>query len=84
LDAIGSECHPDPAPNPEEQARFSQRQMRLLALLQALPAQDQQCLRLRAEGLRYREIAEVLGVSLGSVSASLTRSLERMGRVDGR
>jgi RNA polymerase sigma-70 factor (ECF subfamily) len=70
--------------NPEEHALFSQRRTRLLAVLQALPDQDQKCLRLRAEGLRYREIAEVLGLSLGSVSASLTRSLNRLGRAGER
>jgi RNA polymerase sigma-70 factor (ECF subfamily) len=84
LDRSLAEFHLDSRPNPEEQASFSQRQTRLLAVLRALPAQDQHCLRLRAEGLRYREIAEVLGRSLGSISASLARSLARLGRADGR
>ena len=84
LGASQSEVYPDPAPTPEEQTAFSQRQLRLLAVLQALPAQDQRCLRLRAEGLRYREIADVLGMSLGSVSASLARSLARLERMDAR
>ncbi len=79
--ASDAEVHPDPALNPEEQATFNQRQTRLLATLQVLPPQDQSCLRLRAEGLRYREISDVLGMSLGSVAASLARSLERLGRV---
>ncbi len=70
----------DEAANPEEQALANQRQARLLAVLQSLPDQDQKCLRLRAEGFRYREIAEVLGISLGSISASLARSLVRLGR----
>jgi len=73
----------DPRPNPEEQASNRQRRQRLLAVLEALPDQDQQCLRLRAEGLRYREIADVLGMSLGSISASLARSLARLSRADG-
>ena len=77
------EVHLDPSPDPEQQATFNQRQSRLLAALQALPAQDQHCLRLRAEGLRYREIAEVLGMSLGSISASLARSLARLARSTG-
>jgi RNA polymerase sigma-70 factor (ECF subfamily) len=80
LSAEGSENHIDGAANPEEQAAANQRQVRLLAVLQSLPEQDQNCLRLRAEGLRYREIAEVLGISLGSISASLARSLVRLGR----
>jgi RNA polymerase sigma-70 factor (ECF subfamily) len=79
-----AEKHPDPSPNPEEEAWFAQRRRRLLAVVDALSEEDQGCLWLRAEGLRYREIAAVLGISLGSVSISLTRSLARMIRADGR
>jgi RNA polymerase sigma-70 factor (ECF subfamily) len=53
-------------------------------VLRALPLNDQLCLRLRAEGLTYRGIAQVVGISLGSVSASLTRSLLRVQAMDGR
>jgi RNA polymerase sigma-70 factor (ECF subfamily) len=74
---------PDPAENPEEQLLSSQRQKRLQAVLRALPEHDQWCLSLRAEGLRYREIAEVLDMSLAAVSASLGRSLARLSRADG-
>jgi RNA polymerase sigma-70 factor (ECF subfamily) len=74
----------DPSPNPEEHLSSAQRQRRLLAVVEALPEADQGCLRLRAEGLRYREIASVLGMSLGAVSISLTRSLARLTRADGR
>jgi RNA polymerase sigma-70 factor (ECF subfamily) len=73
----------DRNPNPEEELRIRQRQARLLAVVRALPEQDQSCLYLRAEGLRYREIAEALGISLGSVAGSLARSLARLGRADG-
>ncbi len=74
----------DPSPSPEEQVLLVQRQRRLLAVLHALPEEDQCCLRLRAEGLRYREIASVLGISLGAVSLSLAGSLARLIRADGR
>ena len=74
----------DPSPDPEEQLSSAQRRHRLLAVVHALPEADQGCLRLRAEGLRYREIAAVLGMSLGAVSISLTRSLARLIRADGR
>jgi RNA polymerase sigma-70 factor, ECF subfamily len=74
----------DPTPDPEEQLSSAQRRYRLLAVVHALPEVDQGCLRLRAEGLRYREIAAVLGMSLGAVSISLTRSLARLIRADGR
>ena len=73
----------DPAPDPEEQMVRSERRKHLLAVLRALPEQDRACLYLRAEGLRYREIADVLEMSLGSVSISLTRSLARLQRADG-
>jgi RNA polymerase sigma-70 factor, ECF subfamily len=73
----------DRSPNPEEQLQSELRQKRLLAVVQALPEQDQSCLCMRAEGLRYREIAEALGISLGSVAASLARSLAKLGRADG-
>lgn len=75
---------PDPSPNPEEQLSSAQRRRGLMAVVRALPEADQDCLKLRAEGLRYREIAAVLGISLGSVSISLTRSLARLVRADGR
>jgi len=76
--AIYAENELDPSPNPEEQMLSKERQSRVWALLQILPEQDRCCLYLRAEGLRYREIAHVLGISLGTVSASLTRSLARL------
>ncbi len=74
----------DPSPSPEEQVWLAQRRRRLLAVVHALPLEDQCCLRLRAEGLRYREVAAALGISLGAVSMSLTRSLARLMRADGR
>lgn len=74
------EQHRDPTPNPEEQAVTAQRQRRLLAIVEALPEQDRWCLYLRSEGLRYREIARTVGISLGSVSISLSRSFARLMR----
>jgi len=74
---------PDLGPNPENALAMKQRLARLLAVVAALPEQDRCCLHLRAEGLRYREIAAVLGISLGSVAFALGRSLERLRRADG-
>jgi RNA polymerase sigma-70 factor (ECF subfamily) len=76
--------HHDPGPSPEERVFLEQRRRRLLSVVQALPDQDQYCLYLRAEGLRYREIAEILDVSLGSVSKSLTRAIQRLSNADYR
>ena len=74
----------DRALDPEQQLVTNQRQVRLASVLQALPEQDRRCLSLRAEGLTYREIAQVLEMSLGSVSLSLGRSLARFARADQR
>jgi RNA polymerase sigma-70 factor, ECF subfamily len=63
---------------------FGEQHARLQAALHALPLDDQLCLRLRSEGLRYREIAKIVGMSLGSVSASLSRSLARLEQADRR
>lgn len=73
----------DQSPGPEEAASARQRQERLLAVVRALPEQDQFCLSLRAEGLRYREIAEVLGMSLGAVANSIEKSMVRLMRSEG-
>ncbi len=70
----------DPAPNPEDQMLTNQIRQRALQVAKALPEQDRRCLFLRAEGLRYREIAGILDMSLGAVSLSLTRSLARIAR----
>lgn len=84
LEAGDDELVTDPCPNPEDEMAMSQARQRLLSVVRALPAQDRQCIFLRAEGLRYREIAEILDMSLGAVSLSLTRSLGRIARVAER
>jgi RNA polymerase sigma-70 factor (ECF subfamily) len=74
----------DSAGNPEQALASVQRHERLLRVLCALPEQDRRCLRLRAEGFRYREIAELTGLSLGAVAKSLARSMVRMENADER
>jgi RNA polymerase sigma-70 factor (ECF subfamily) len=83
-DAVPEALAIDQSPNPEALAARSQTRRHLRAVLDALPEQDSRCLRLRAEGLRFREIAQVLGVSVGAVSLSLTRSLARLARAAKR
>ncbi len=74
----------DQGASPERALIDDQAQTHILSAVEALGELDRRCLLLRAEGLRYREIAEVLGISLGSVSASLTRSLVRIARTAER
>ncbi len=70
------------APGPEERYASRQRRVRLAAALNALPARERRCLQLRAEGLRYREIGRVLGLSLGTVANTMAQALARLRRVD--
>jgi len=70
----------DRAPNPEDLYARHELSERLLAVVRSLPEMDRYCILLRAEGLRYREIAATLGISLGAVALSLSRSLARIAR----
>lgn len=74
----------DAMPTPEAQVMFSERQQRLRAVVRALPESDRACLQLRADGCRYREIASIVGISLGSVAASLARTFDKLQRMDAR
>jgi RNA polymerase sigma-70 factor, ECF subfamily len=73
-----------PADTPEEVLVRANSEERIQAVIKALPEQDRRCLYLRAEGLRYREIAEALGVSLGSVANSLERAIGKLSRARGQ
>ena len=69
---------PPATPTPEEQAITRQTKARVAAAIRALPEQERVCLALRAEGLRYREIAGVLGISLGGVALAMERAVGRL------
>ena len=73
--AIAHHTRIDASPNPEERLAEIERLQSIRAVLPTLPARDRRCLYLRAEGLRYRDIAKVLGLSLGGVAKSLARSI---------
>jgi RNA polymerase sigma-70 factor (ECF subfamily) len=62
----------------DEQDR--QRKAWLALALRRLSPQERLCLQLRIEGLRYREIAEILGVGISTVESALVRALHKMAR----
>jgi RNA polymerase sigma-70 factor (ECF subfamily) len=64
--------------NPEERLAETERQQRLIRILRSMPERDQRCIYLRAEGLCYRDIAKILGVSLGAVAKSVARAVARL------
>ena len=72
----------DLAPAVDEALEFEQSHQRLQAILKVLPERDRLCLTLRADGMRYRDIAQTLGMSLGAVSLSISRALARMERAE--
>lgn len=66
--------------DPERRLLHRERRRRLAGALGELSAQERQCLALRAEGLRYREIAEMLGISYAAVVDSLRRGIAKLAR----
>ena len=67
------------APPPEHAAVGRERRDALADLLQELPLEQRQVLVLREmEGLSYRELADVLGVPVGTVTSRLIRGRERL------
>ena len=65
----------DPAPSPEQQVLFEERMRRFEQTFAQLTPKQRQCVLLRAEGFRYREIAISLGVSVQRVGELLQRSI---------
>ncbi len=54
------------------------RRERVHIALRELSPQQRECLALRAEGFRYREIAQILGISLSTVAQSLRRGIKKL------
>jgi RNA polymerase sigma-70 factor (ECF subfamily) len=71
----------DPEGSPEDQAIRSERMRRLERAIEILTPPQRECVLLRASGLRYREIAEVLGVSVSSVGEMVQRAAARLNEV---
>lgn len=67
------------APDPLDALLDRERYRQVLDELHAMPSQMRQCVSLRLfQGLRYREIARALGVSLDSVRVQLARGRRRL------
>ena len=69
------ETHCDPQPDVERNILVREEQQRLLA---SLSPQERRCMELRTEGLRYREIAEVLGIRIPTVQTILGRAVQKL------
>ncbi len=69
---------PSSAESPERKLLDRERMNRIVKALEDLSPQQRNCLYLRSEGLRYREIAEVLGISISTVNEFLRRGITRL------
>ncbi len=77
LDVSESGC-PDTGPGPEQAVLQAETNRLLSAGMTRLSAQEQQCLLLRSEGLRYREIAEALNIRVSTVATFVTRAVRKL------
>jgi RNA polymerase sigma-70 factor (ECF subfamily) len=75
------ETLPDPGADPETQMLEQGEVQALQKVIASLTSQQQVCLHLRAEGMRYREIAKILGVSVPTVSIWIRRVIEEAKKV---
>jgi RNA polymerase sigma-70 factor (ECF subfamily) len=66
------------SPDPEYLAIENQRRDRIAGAISRLSEQQRQCMTLRTEGFRHREIAEILGVSESTVAENLRRGVLRL------
>jgi RNA polymerase sigma-70 factor (ECF subfamily) len=73
-----SEVGKDQAPSPEELLINKERFARVGRELGSLSPLQWQCLRLRMEGLGYREIGEALGMRSTAVGQSLHRAIRKL------
>ena len=70
---------PSPGPSQEEEVVRSERSKALHAALKGLPDQMRRCCILRYErGLKYQEIATVMGISIETVKAHLHQARKRL------
>jgi RNA polymerase sigma-70 factor (ECF subfamily) len=77
------ETVPHPAPDPEVLAGLSERMRRVIAALHTLPLGPRQVLLLALEGLSHDEMAEVLGITAGTVAVRVSRARAELKHVLG-
>jgi len=63
---------------PEHSMLEKEKFSRLAKAMSQLADPERECLLLRAEGLRYREIGEVLGMATSTVADTVTRAVKKL------
>lgn len=73
---------PDPAPLPEEQVLYNEKQRAIRAAMDALPADYRVILELRVvRSLPYEEISRVLDIPAGTVKSRLARARMQLKKI---
>jgi RNA polymerase sigma-70 factor, ECF subfamily len=70
----------DPASDSEQRLLREEKRTRMLRAMTSLSPQERHCLDLRAEGLCFREIAEVLGIRISTVETFLDRGIRKIAK----
>ena len=73
-----SQSTSDCAPGPEEQLLQKERMLRIHDGLAKLTQLQRDCLYLRVEGFRYREIGKMLNIGTSTVSGSLRNAITKL------
>ena len=63
---------------PERTLLAKEKSRQLRTAIRSLTELERECLMLRAEGLRYREIGEVLGIATSTVADSVDRAVRKL------
>lgn len=80
LEAVHAETISAPGESTDERLRRQQTYQAVRGALALLSPRERDCLSLRAEGLTYREIGEVLGITTSSAAAFLTRGIRKISQ----
>jgi RNA polymerase sigma-70 factor, ECF subfamily len=68
----------DQSPDPEESLLGREEVARVNRAISSLSSRQLQCVYLRAEGFRHREIADLLGITMATVAESLRRANRKL------
>jgi RNA polymerase sigma-70 factor (ECF subfamily) len=63
---------------PEQRVLEKEKFRRLAAAIRLLTESERECLLLRAGGLRYREIGEVMGMAVSTVGDTVERAIKKL------
>ena len=69
---------PSHAATPERAVLEKEKFQQLRNAVRLLSESERECLLLRASGLRYREIGEVLGIAVSTVGDTVDRAVKKL------